>query len=427
MNNKRIFLLAIWTLAIVFSSCQKDPEENKTRDITRAFFGDKKNNAVIAVDVEDFKKVTSIPTGHEITYTADRVGSTGKVYAVNRGSDAIDVIDCNTLELIKTIALPHHPRSAESINKMLGLVAVTGMDKPMVSIIDMKTDEVVATVGTDEVTFPVTHNHTGSHACGHPFWLDSHHFILPDRGNLKLSTYFIAKSNGQWQTVLLNTIDTPSPVHQIIPSKGNYQGPSNLFYASAEGITSEGANNVYPSVLELKFTPHQGLEIVREAVFNSGGAALEDMGSHHGDFHPFEKLIYVGSKEGNIFVVNYETMTVQSIIPAGKGIGHVKMIKSKKLAIAINHKDVFVTIIDLATNTKIKDVAVSDKIDLVDQTTIQAHPKYFVSKDGNHFYSFVTADGVFYELDLNTLEVSRKLDVGGQPAQGSFVSMTVDN
>ena len=150
------------------------------------------------------------------------------------------------------------------------------------------------------------------------------------------------------------------------------------------------------------------------------------MGLHHGDFHPFQKLIYVGFREGNIFVVNYETMSVESIIPAGKSIGHVKMIKSKKLAIGINHSDVFITIIDLETNTKIKDVVVSSLNDLVGQTTIQAHPKYFVSKDGNHFYSFVTAEGIFYELDLNTLEISRKLEVGGQPAQGSFVPMTIE-
>ncbi|HHB78090.1 MAG TPA: hypothetical protein ENK85_02510 [Saprospiraceae bacterium] len=424
-HTRLIILMAIFGLAF-FSSCRKDSALPKTRDITRAFFGDKKNNAVVTVDVEDFKLVGKVPTGHEITYTADRVGSTGKVYAVNRGSDAIDVVDCASVDLVKTIVLPHHPRSAESVNKDLGLVAVTGMDKPMVSIIDMKTDEVVATVGSPQVTFPVSHNHSGSHACGHPFWLDRHHFILPDRGNLKLSTYFIAKSNGEWQTALVNTIDIPSPIHQIIPSKGNYLGEPGYFYATAEGITTEGANNVYPSILELKFTPHEGLQINRSVTLDSGGSPLEDMGLHHGDFHPFEKLVYVGSREGNIFVVNYETMSVQSVIPAGKGIGHVKMIKSKKLAVAINHNDVFVTIIDLATNTKIKDVFVSDRTDLVGQTTIQAHPKYFVSKDGNKFYSFVTAEGQFYELDLNTLEVSRKLDVGGQPAQGSFVPMTIE-
>lgn len=423
--KQTIILLAVLTLAF-FSSCQKDTKVTVKKDITRAFFGDKKNNAVVAVDVEDFKIVASIPTGHEITYTADRIGSTGKVYAVNRGSDAIDVLDCESVDLTKTIHLAHYPRSSEAVNKDLGLVAVTGMNKPMVSIIDMNTDEVVATVGNPEVTYPVSYNKSGAHACGHPFWLDRHHFILPDRGNLQLSTYFIAKSNGIWQTQLLNTIDVPSPIHQIFPSKGNFQGDANLFYASAEGITQAGANNVYPSVLELKFTRHVGLEINRAVSFTSGSGAIEDMGLHHGDFHPFEKLIYVGSREGNIFVVNYETMSVQSIIEAGKGIGHVKMIKSKKLAVGINHSDVFVTIIDLETNTKIKDLAVSERTDLVGQTTIQAHPKYFVSKDGNKFYSFVTAEGVFYELDLNSLEVSRKLDVGGEPAQGSFVSLTVD-
>jgi len=395
-----------------------------TKNMTRAYFGDKQNNAVVVVNVEDFEKAGFVPTGHLVTYTADKVANTGKLYAVNRGSDAIDVIDGISLELTHTIPMAHYPRSAESVNTTLGLVAVTGMNKPMVSIIDMQTDEVVATVGSSEITYPVSHNHTGSHACGHPFWLDAHHFILPDRGNLMLYCYSIYQVNGNWETTLLSTTITPSPVHQIIPRKGHYFGPNNLFYASAEGMSKEGPNNVSPSLLELKFTPGQGLTINRALALTKSGVAVAEMGGHHGDFHPFEKKIYIGSREGTLFVVDYENMMIHSTIQAGNGIGHVKMIPSKNLAIAINHKDVFVTVIDLLTNTKIADVIVSPSTDLVGQTTLQAHPKYFVK--GDKFYSFTSYDGNFYELDLNTLAVSRVLHLGGKPSQGAFVPVTLD-
>lgn len=395
-----------------------------TKEMTRAYFGDKQNNEVVVVNVEDFDKAGSVPTNHLVTYTADKVANTGKLYAVNRGSDAIDVIDGHSLELTKTIEMEHYPRSAESVNTTLGLVAVTGMNKPMVSIIDMNTDEVVATVGSNEVTYPVSHNNTGNHACGHPFWLDDHHFILPDRGNLKLYCYSIYNVNGAWETTLLSTNLTPSPVHQIIPRKGNYFGPSNIFYASAEGMTKEGANNVFPSVLKLKFTPNVGLEIVQAVALQKAGIPVEDMGGHHGDFHPSEKMIYIGSREGTLFVIDYENMQIHSTIQAGKGIGHVKMIASKNMAIAINHKDVFVTVIDIATHTKIADVQVSPSIEMVNQTTLQAHPKYFVK--GDKFYSFASYDGNFYELDLTTLTVSRVLHLGGKPSQGAFVHLTMD-
>ena len=413
----------IAVLFALFSSCKKDIPVRINREKTRTFFGDNENNVVVVADVDDFKLLGKVSTSHQATYTADLIGNTGKVYVVNRGSNAIDVVDCESLQLTNTIELDHFPRSAESVNEKMGLVAVTGMDKPMVSIIDMKTEEVVAVVGNTEITYPVQLNASGTHACGHPFWLDEHHFILPDRGNLKLSTYFIGKSNGQWQVALLNTIKTPSPIHQIFPSKGNYQGDKNVFYASAEGLTKQGAENAFPSILELKLVQDKGLVLTRSLSLNVG-APVEKMGLHHGDFHPFEKLVYVGSKEGTIFVIDYENMSIHSTIQAGKGIGHVKMIKSKKLAVGINHEDVFVTVIDLTTNTKIKDVPVSDKIDLVGKANIQAHPKYFVK--GDKFYSFVTEDGVFYEMDLNDLEVTRVLEVGGKPSQGSFVTMTVE-
>lgn len=409
------------------TSCRKPVETENlpgVKKVVRGFFGDKEGNTVKCVNVTDFTLESTVPTGHQVTYTADKVADLGKLYVVNRGSNAIDVMDAKTMKITNTIVLDHYPRSAEAVNKTLGLAAVTGMNRPMVSIIDIYTDQVVATVGSDEFTYPVGLNNSGSHACGHPFWLDAHHFILPDRGNMKLECYKIEQVNGTWETTLVSSIDTPSPVHQIYPSKGNYQGEANYFYASAEGVSKMGAANVFPSVLKLHFTPESGLLIEDQLVLDDD--PVEDMGLHHGDFHPFEKLIYVGSRQGKVYVIDYENMILQSTIEAGKGVGHVKMIKKKHLAVAINHSDVFLTIIDLDNNEKVADVVVSESTEMVGQTTLQAHPKWYVNDDGSKFYSFATYDGVMYELDLNTYEITRTLDIGGQPAQGSFMTVMLD-
>jgi hypothetical protein len=122
-----------------------------------------------------------------------------------------------------------------------------------------------------------------------------------------------------------------------------------------------------------------------------------------------------------MFIVDYEKMEIAKTLQAGKGAGHTVMAKKKNLAIIINHKDVFVTIVDLKTNTKIADVTVSDHDEWVGSKTIQAHPKYHVSENGRWFYAFLTEEGVMYEMDLDTLKITRTLEVGGKPAQGSFV------
>jgi len=113
----------------------------------KAFFGDKENNTVLVVDVQNMELVKSEPTSHLITYAIDKVPTKSKVYISNRGSNALDVMDINSLEIIKTIKLEHYPRSADAFNNTLGLCEVSGMDKAMVSIIDINTDEVVAVVG----------------------------------------------------------------------------------------------------------------------------------------------------------------------------------------------------------------------------------------------------------------------------------------
>jgi len=395
-------------------------------ETTRAFFGDKENNQVVVVNVEEMKLADPgyVETDHQITYTADKVFDHPKVYVVNRGSNAMDIIDVNTIEMTENspILLDHYPRSAETMNKTLRLNETSGMDKPMASIIDIDTDKVIEAVGDNTPVDPENNpNHGGSHATGHPFWLDANHFVILDRYKRKVITYHIEKdSKGKWDIKKLNEVATTTSIHQIIPSKGNYAGNPKTFYA-----TAEGSDDKYPSIIEFKLTPNKGLKKKRELPLKAKGYTAAQMGLHHGDFHPTEKLIYVGSTEGTLFVVDYKKMKVVKTIQAGRGAGHTVMIPQKNLAVVINHKDTFVTIVNTETNTKIQDVNVSKHDEWVGEKTIQAHPKYHVSEDGKYFYSFLTEEGALYKMTLDEpRQVIETLYVGGKPAQGSFVKVT---
>ncbi len=419
--RRLFFLMSSLLVVVLFSGCELD-NSTEAEEVTKAFFGDKENNKVIVVDVENMKLAEpnyEVYTGHLKTYTADKVVDRPKVYVVNRDSDYIDVMDVNTLDITKTIKLDHHPRSAESMNSTLSLNETSGMDKAMATIIDIDTDEVIEAVGnTTPVDTNNNPNYGGSHATGHPFWLDAHHFALLDRYDTKVITYHIEKdAHGDWNTTELSHVDTTTSIHQIIPSKGNYLGASGFFYG-----TAEGALDTYPSIIEFELVPNKGLVWRREVQLKENGVDVNDMWLHHGDFHPTQKLIYVGSGDGTLFIVNYDTMKIEKTLQAGKGAGHTVMVPQKDLAVVINHKDVFVTMVDTRTNTKIDDIRVSDHDEWVGDKTIQAHPKYHVSENGKYFYAFLTEEGKMYKMDLDKLKVKETLDIGGKPAQGSFVS-----
>lgn len=349
-------------------------------------------------------------------YPVDQAGKLDKVYAITRGSDSIDVIDASTMQPLGLIELQHHPRSSEAYNASLGLQLVTGADKPMASLIDVNTDKVVAVVGSDVAVDPIDYG--GSNATGHPFWFDDNKFALIDRGNREISVYRVAKNRrGEWKTVLLDTVSTPTSVHHFIKRDLSALSgqESHSYYALAEGNPDAG---VAPSILKYVLKRNK-LQFAAEAKLAENGAEIiASMGSHHADLHPNGRLIYVGSLEGHIYVVNMKKMAVVKTIDAGYGAGHTTFVPDRDLAIVTNHKDTFVTVIDTEKNRKIKNVTVSGTS--INGEILQSHSS-FVHPNMNYFYAFATDNGVFYELDLETLTVSRTVETGGTPLQGVFM------
>jgi len=418
-NLTRIFLLLL--ISISFNSCGRSGGDDEASQVQErrilAYFGDRDNDAVIVADVRDMRLQDRIYTGHLKTHTVDIAIDKEKGYIVNRGSDAIDVLDLRSNEIVKTINLKHNPRTADALNKTLGLVLTSGEDRAMGSLIDVKSDEVVAVVGSDKlVDFDKKPSHGGEHATGHSMWLDSHHFVVIDRYNKKISTYVVYKSDGRFQVDKVNHIYTKTSVHHII-SKEYYNGPKDIFYA-----VEEGSDDEYPAILKLKLTS-DGLKPLTRLSFKDKNVKPKDIYLHHGNFVPNKDEIYVGSSNGKLFIVDYKSMMFKKVLRSGKGSGHTFFIPDRSLAMVVNHQDNFITFIDTQKEQKVKDLKISDKE--YEGVNLQSHMNYFLSQDGRFVYMFLTASGKLIEIDLDKIEISRSLVVGGHPTQGSFVKISI--
>jgi len=413
IKNKIGGLLLATTLSLVGSTMLM------AEDIAvKAFYGDKLLDRVVAIDVNNMVLENAIDTIGLDPYPVDQAGNLNKVYAITRGSDSMDVIDAQSNERIGLIKLKHHPRSSEAYNADLGLQLVTGADKPMASLIDVETDQVVAFVGDDAV-YEANGDYGGGNATGHPFWFNKNLFALIDRPNRVIHVFKVKKKghgkghkNGhhnktQWKVHEMSSVDTPTTVHHFVQA-----GKKNTFFALAEGSVQ---NNYSPMIIKYKLKRGK---LIEKASVSLSDEAIEVMGSHHASMHPDGTHMYIGSTEGNLYVLNIDTMEVEKTIPVGFGAGHATFVPDRNLAIVTNHKDTFISIIDTTTHTLIKNVEVSGP--QINGAILQSHTS-FVHPDMNHFYAFATDNGIFYELDLETLEVTRTLNTGGTPLQGSFL------
>lgn len=374
-----------------------------------AYFGDRMLQRTVIIDVNNMSEITDIVTEGEGHYSVNQAGELNKAYVDTRKSNFLEIINTETNTYQGKIELEHKVRSSDAYNEYLGLQLVNGSDKPMASLIDVNTDNVVATVG-DNTVYPPNGDYGGGNATGHPFWLSNNKFVLIDRPNRLLKVYKIwKKQNNEWQTRLLSTKKTKTAIHHFLKGKKN-----KIFYALAEGSPQ---NNISPYIIKYKLK-RNGKLIKKRKVKLSRNVNSINMGAHHMDIHPNKKIMYVGSTEGIVYVINLKRMKVIGSILAGKGAGHTTFIPNKNIAIITNHKDKFISVIDTRTHALIKNIVVSG--DSQNNAILQSHTS-FVDENSQYFYSFATDNGIFYQVDLNTLEVTSTLNVGGTPLQGFFL------
>ncbi len=418
MERRKFLALSAVTAIYVLTGCNSS-DSNTTTAVTErlAFYGDTLHNRILEIDVQNMTLRNEIPTIGETPYTIGRAGNEDKLYAITRGSESFDVIDMNSMEIIKTVAMQHSPRSC-AFNEYNGLQLISGKNKPMTSLIDVKNDGIVAVVGRNTEVSPLDFG--GSNATGHPVWLSRDTFALLDREVRKIILYRVDDSTGYWNAREISSLPTPTAAHHFVGKGADAMDNSirigdaetDTFYVVTEGASDAApGGSVAPQLLKVKYTG-TSLTLMGSAALEH---TLDEEGAHHATFAPDGRHIYMGSSEGTMSIINIDNMQVIRRISAGLGCGHTTFVPQRNLAVVTNHHDTFITIIDTATQEKITDITVSGGS--INGTILQSHTS-FTDLSGNFFYAFASDNGIFYEVDLSSLEVTRTLQTGGTPKQG---------
>ena len=407
-----------------------------------AYLSDEEHDRVIAFNPRDMRLLKVIKTAGSAPYPIDGAGP-GHVYVSTRGSKSIDVISNKNLEIIRTISLSHHPRSV-SYNKENGLALVSGRKTPVTSVIDTKTHQVVDTVGSDNITSPTGYG--GSLATGHPFWLSTTQFLILDRANKKMDLYQLSENLGKHTIRLVNSQKVNTSIHHVLSVPNGKDGTdvmkekTDVFYAIGEGSPAEGLS---PAVIAFELSDGN---VVHKKTLHmpTDKINVNEMGSHHANFHPDGIHIYLGSNEGYTYVINRNSMSIVKTIETGIGNGHTTMIPGKMLGISTNHDDTFFTVIDLNTHEKkaiikldgsasetaekvntrsFAKFGMQELIDLKSKRKTQGHTSSFDPMNDKYFYTSASDAGRIIEIDTERLSISREIDLkcGSYPIQGVFV------
>lgn len=354
-----------------------------------AYYGDWNSNRVFVINVDEMSLLEIVTDTGDGPYGVDQQDAE-TAYVLTRQTESLTVIDNYFIENIGRILLEHKPRST-NFNSNTGFSLVSGGDKVMTSLIKVNSDKVTKVFGNDLEVTP--EDFGGSLATGHPLWVDEQHFFMLDRYARQIELW--SRSQGR-----LSLLETPTSVHHVFQSP--LEGFDDIYYAVVEG------NQVYgisPSILRFKINDGQ-LEATGEAVLTDYDQAPDAfvMGSHHADFHPDGVHIYIGSYEGHVFVVNKDTMDIVKMIETGLGSGHTTFVPEHNRAFVTNHNSRYMTVINTLTHEKITDIVVAE--DALPTYKSQAHTSG-VSPDSEFFYSAASHDGMFFRVDVQTLDILR--------------------
>ena len=375
-----------------------------------AYYGDWDSNRVVIINIDDMSVLKVVTETGDGPYGVDQQNAE-TAYALTRKTESLTVIENYFIENIGKIFLDHKPRST-NFNPGTGYSLVSGADKVMTSLIKVNSDKVKRVFGLDELVQP--HDYGGSLATGHPLWVDETRFFMLDRPARQIQLWSRRKG-------LLSVLDTPTSVHHVFQSP--LERFDDTYYAVVEGNRGEGLS---PSILRFKIRRGQMI-VTGESVLSEYAPLLlnpAEMGSHHADFHPDGVHIYIGSAEGHVFVVNKNSMNIVAMIETGMGSGHTTFVPMHDRAFVTNHNDTYMTVINTIDHSWLMNIEVAGSAS--SDYKSQAHTSG-VSPYSNYFYSAASHDGVFFEIDVENLVISRLLDVGSEMGEevnilmGSFI------
>jgi len=430
-----IYAPIAFELSISNNSVNKPTDTNGTENSVRnyglrAFYGDYNSRNIYDINVDTMTLNDTIEvngSGVDVTgpygmdIVTDKFSTTQIAYSLNRKDTTMDVIDLtNNNNILTTINLPFKPRSTAVQNKHVhDYILVSGNDKPMMSLIDANTHAVIRSYGIDDTTAVPDTQFGGSLATGHPEWLmDNDRLILVDRVNQTINLY------DKDSEIVLNTLNTATAVHHVIhdnPLAGDLDKDTGngIYYGIMEGSGTNGTAG--PGIV--KFTIDSNNTLTQTGIVQVD--KTEAVGAHHaGTLSPDGKYIYLPTTSGNVYVFDTATLTQVNKFSAGKGAGHISFLKHSQKAVITNHYDTFVTVVnvtDATSNVVLGNVTVAGVDTTGTGQRLQAHTSGH-SYDEKYFYSVASTDGVFYELDIEKLNVTRTLQLPGT-YPGAYINM----
>ncbi len=358
-------------------------------------------------------------------HSIDRAGETNRFYIRTQNSYSFDVINFDTQE-VKTVSLgDHKPRAIGGYNKKYNLQLLSAKDMPVVDVIDVDTDSVIATLG-DRHTYnkaDLTSNAGSGSATGHSFWLTDDYFALIDRVHSDIRVFKVnADGKSFSQTSVLHAGTAFHAIERVVHPQTKED--LTTFYGYGEGDLTR---NIVPYIMKLSFDTKTG--ILSRAKKANGEDAIAWLSrsnqkvnnvnptTHHGGITPDGKYFVAPVLDGKVYFIDRKTMQIAKVLDAELGAAHIEFSAPLNLAIVTNHFDHRLTIIDLKTLTVKRQLTISDhRFDPNNKHLLQPHFSY-LSKDGRYFYTFATQDGDFLKIDLETMQIVDRLHTGGAPEQ----------
>jgi hypothetical protein len=384
------------------------------------YYADEDLDRVIGMDPVTMTQMNTIKlasTGANAG-SVDRAGYTDKMYVRTAGYDHLEVLDAVAGKSIGSIPLIHHPRSSGGYNRYRGLQVISTKVEPYAQVIDVATDRVVITVGSDHTTETMGGN-DGGNATGHSGWLDPNHFYLMDRYRNSIFVYKINEDYPPYTVTLTDTFITNTSAHSLNPAEPRHLLSTNVFYIAVEGSVAS-KDNVVPRVIKVTFDRVSGT--LHEEAFLEFPGATVDSRLHHFGINPSGTLMGVPLSDVNntgndvAYVVDLDTFTIINQYDVGLGAGHCDFSDSRNILCVTNHYDNFVSLIDMNNDT-VTNINISSETPSWG-SYIQSH-RNWVTKDGNFFYMFETKIGTFLEFELLNLTLNRSTVTGGTPIQST--------
>ncbi len=358
-------------------------------------------------------------------HSIDRAGSTNRFYMRTQNSYSFDVVSfiggtTSTILLgdASRGVAKHKPRAIGGYNRKYNLQLLSAKDMPIVDVIDVGTDTILATLGDQNNNYTVGSN-AGEDGTGHALWFDEDHFGLLDRVYNRICLYRVSRdADNTLSFTHTQDFQTRMPIHAVervenAPTKED----SLAYYAMVDGDVARG---IAPGVLEMSFDPTSG-ELIggREVVFGDSVQSVSGIKptAHHSGISVDGKYIIVPILTGKVYFVNRSSMAVEKVLEAKLGAAHVNTSKEANIIVITNHFSRYLTLINAQTLTVVKHLDIGEyQFDPNDKHLLQPHFSY-IGPQGRYYYTFATQDGDFHKIDLSILEVDYTLHTGGAPEQ----------